>query len=105
MAGKAYTEPIEISVFARVADGFGGFTKGGETVRYNTIATITERTNSPYSNDSSLSLSKTCDVELWRNPDVDITIESIVSWRGGDWRVREVKESDNRLKYFLKITK
>lgn len=105
MAGKIYTEPIQVVTTARVADGSGGYTKGSTTIRYNTVGVVKERSNSRYLGDSSINISKSCDVELWRNPNIEITAESKIEWRGSTWRIMEVRESDDRLKYFLKITK
>lgn len=64
MAGKIFTEPIRILSYAITRATGGGQSKGSETVKYDTIATIKPRKESRYTNDGSSKLSNTYELEF-----------------------------------------
>lgn len=102
MAGKIFTEPIRILSYAITRATGGGQSKGSETVKYDTIATIKPRKESRYTNDGSSKLSNTYELEIYRNPDVLIDSNDQLEWRSSTLKILDILETDDYRKY--KIT-
>lgn len=105
MAGKAFTEPIRILSNAKTRVAGGGYALGATTVKYDTIATITPRSQSRYQQDSSSSLATVYDMEFYRNPEQLIDSNDVVEWRSEKMKIQDVTETDNYRKYKLKTVK
>jgi len=105
MAGKDFTEPIRVLSYAKTRVAGGGNTNGAETVKYNTIAKITPRSQSRYQQDSSSSLSTIYDIEFYRNPDQLIDSNDTIEWRSYKMKIQDVVETDNYRKYKVKTVK
>lgn len=102
MAGKIFTEPIRILSYAITRANGGGQSKGAETVKYDTIATIKARKDGRYINDGSSNLSNTYEVEIYRNPDILIDSNDQLEWRSETLKILDILETDDYRKY--KIT-
>lgn len=105
MAGKSFTEPIRILSYSTTRASGGGQSKGAETVKYDTIATIKPRTENRYMADGSSKLSNTYEIEIYRNPDVLVDSNDKLEWRSSTLKILDILETDDYRKYKIKAEK
>jgi hypothetical protein len=99
MAGKVFTEPIQVVSFGKTRVPGGGYVKGTETVKFNSVAKINTSPQSRYLQDSGSDLSKRVTFEFYRNPLQLIDSNDSINWKSKTYKIENVIETDNYRKY------
>lgn len=102
MAGKVYKEPIQVIQIGTQSDTqFGQVSSGTNTVLYDCLATITEKSLSPETNEiQDFSFSQT--VSFYLDPEKPINYGNIVTWRSKELSIKGIEYNDTKTFVTLK---
>ena len=104
MAGKKFTEPVEIRINTYGTDTAGGRTINGATL-IDTVNVTIEQMAKRYGNDGVQQSIKGDYLirDLWVNPAYTLTLNHFIEWRSKRLEIVSITDSDDFLKVSLTL--
>lgn len=104
MAGKKFTEPIEIKINTYATDTAGGRTVSGTTL-IDTVNVTIEQKPQKYSGDGVQQSIKGEYLirEMWINPAYTLTLNHFIEWRSKRLEITAIAPTDDFLKLSLTL--